>query len=187
MACYGTNGLTDEHRAAIKGLTNLEEIIFFFDGDKAGKEAVNKYAALFKGLLPSVKVTNIETPEGEDVNSLATSHEPGIFTHLIETRKEIFLSNEKKITETQPTTKPGQLDATNPLSLKCQGAEAEHRIKGFNHRQTDSLRISLQIINTETRHDHRSKLDLYEYKQAKQTAHEAAQRLGLRNDLLERD
>jgi len=121
------------------------------------------------------------------VNSLTQGHDPEILTHLIETRSDIFLSTEKKITETQPTTKPDQLDATNPLSLKYQGIEAEHRIKGFNPRQTDSLRISLQIINTETRHDHRSKLDLYEYKQVKQTAHDAAERLGLRNDFLERD
>ena len=187
LACYGTNGLTEEHKAAITGLKKLKEIIFFFDGDKAGKEAVSKYAALFKELLPSVKVTNIETPENEDVNSLTQGHDPEILTHLIETRSDIFLSTEKKITETQPTTKPDQLDATNPLSLKYQGIEAEHRIKGFNPRQTDSLRISLQIINTETRHDHRSKLDLYEYKQVKQTAHDAAERLGLRNDFLERD
>jgi DNA primase/energy-coupling factor transporter ATP-binding protein EcfA2 len=186
LACYGTNGLTEEHKGAITGLKKLKEIIFFFDGDKAGKEAVSKYAALFKELLPKVKVTNVETPEGEDINSLLQGHKPEILTHLIETRSDIFLSNEKKITETQPT-KPDQLDTTNPLSLKYQGTEAEHRIKGFNPRQTDSLRISLQIICNETRHDHRSKLDLYEYKQVKQISHDASERLGLRNDLLEGD
>jgi len=142
LACYGTNGLTEEHKAAITGLKKLKEIIFFFDGDKAGKEAVSKYAALFKELLPSVKVTNIETPENEDVNSLTQGHDPEILTHLIETRSDIFLSTEKKITETQPTTKPDQLDATNPLSLKYQGIEAEHRIKGFNPRHGQPKNIA---------------------------------------------
>ncbi len=36
LAAYGTNGLTAEHIEAIKELPNLQEIIFFFDGDKAG-------------------------------------------------------------------------------------------------------------------------------------------------------
>ena len=36
LALYGTNGFTNEHEAAIKGLNDLEEIILFFDGDEAG-------------------------------------------------------------------------------------------------------------------------------------------------------
>jgi DNA primase len=42
LACYGTNGFTEEHTEAIKSLENLMEIILFFDGDKAGKEGVKK-------------------------------------------------------------------------------------------------------------------------------------------------
>jgi DNA primase len=29
LACYGTNGLTDEHQQSIKSLENLKEIILF--------------------------------------------------------------------------------------------------------------------------------------------------------------
>ncbi len=36
LSSYGTNGLTSEHLQAIKELTQLSEIIFFFDGDQAG-------------------------------------------------------------------------------------------------------------------------------------------------------
>jgi DNA primase len=36
LSCYGTNGLTREHEA-IKELEGLDEIIFFFDSDKAAK------------------------------------------------------------------------------------------------------------------------------------------------------
>ena len=58
LSCYGTNGLTEEHKTAIKGLINLEEIIFFFDGDKAGQEAAQKYAhELRRDGLPSVSTT----------------------------------------------------------------------------------------------------------------------------------
>lgn len=190
LACYGTNGLTDEHKQAIAGLKKLKEIIFFFDGDKAGKEAVNKYAAMFKELLPSVKTSNVEQLENEDVNSLLQGHEPGVLTHLVNNRNDFFFSTEKEKTtgpKPDPPAEPDQLDTTTPLSLKYHGHEAEHRVKGFNPRQMDSLKISLQIINNETRHDHRAKLDLYEYKQVKYTANAAAERLNLRSDLLEKD
>ncbi|MFM8913026.1 MAG: CHC2 zinc finger domain-containing protein, partial [Flammeovirgaceae bacterium] len=36
LSCYGTNGFTEEHQQAIKELAQLEEVIFFFDGDEAG-------------------------------------------------------------------------------------------------------------------------------------------------------
>jgi len=204
LACYGTNGLTDEHKAAIKELKKLKEIVFFFDGDKAGKEAVIKYAAMFKELLPTVKTSNAVPPENEDINSLLQGHEPSVLTHLINNRTDFFLSTEKSIEkkktfttepeatppaelETKPTTKPNQLNTTNPLSISYTGAEAEHRVKGFNPRQMDSLKISLQTIHNETRCDHRVKLDLYEYKQVKYAANAAAERLSLRSDLLEKD
>ncbi|MBW2963129.1 CHC2 zinc finger domain-containing protein, partial [Mesonia aestuariivivens] len=44
LACYGTNGLNAEILTAIKDLQQLEEIIFTFDNDSAGKEAITKYA-----------------------------------------------------------------------------------------------------------------------------------------------
>jgi hypothetical protein len=35
-------------------------------------------------MKPTVKVSNVNTPENEDVNSLAQGHELEILTHLIE-------------------------------------------------------------------------------------------------------
>jgi DNA primase len=88
LSCYGTNGLTEEHQQAIKELEQLEEIIFFFDGDEAGTKAVHKYTEVIKQLKPSVKITSVNTPEEEDVNSLAQGHDPGILAHLIEKRND---------------------------------------------------------------------------------------------------
>jgi len=88
LSCYGTNGLTEEHQQAIKELEHLEEIIFFFDGDEAGSKAVHKYTEEIKQLKPGVKITSVNTPEGEDVNSLAQGHDPGILAHLIEKRND---------------------------------------------------------------------------------------------------
>jgi DNA primase len=57
LSAYGTNGLSTEHKAAITAWSNpLEintttekEIIFFFDGDQAGKEGALKYAEELAG------------------------------------------------------------------------------------------------------------------------------------------
>ncbi len=44
LALFGTMGLTTEHRKAINQLTQLEEIIFWMDGDEAGEQSVERYA-----------------------------------------------------------------------------------------------------------------------------------------------
>jgi len=99
LSCYGTNGLTQEHEQAIKELEQLEEVIFFFDGDEAGTKAVHKYSEIIKQLKPSAKITSVNTPEDEDVNSLAQGHDPGILAHLVEKRNDpnfIFSIESKK-------------------------------------------------------------------------------------------
>ena len=87
LACYGTNGLNDEILKAITSLQELEEIIFFFDGDKAGSTATAKYSEIIRELLPQVKFSQVQTPEYEDANSLIIGHETEILIHLIEQRK----------------------------------------------------------------------------------------------------
>lgn len=89
LTCYGTNGLTDEILNAVKPLKQLEEFIFFFDGDKAGNEAVEKYTGILRELHPDIVISKVETPQGEDINSLIIGHESEILTHLINERKEI--------------------------------------------------------------------------------------------------
>ena len=277
LSCYGTNGLTAEHKSAIKGLKQLTEIIFFFDGDNAGREGVNRCGLLIRELLPDICLSAVTPPEGEDINSLLQGHDPDVLTHLLNSRTELLLSTEELVLPTEksvlppeepilsteksvlqaeepilptqesvsqteepssPTTifsnetlsvenklskispssslspippisnplppcnhplSPHQpplshqsdssspLDTTNPLGISYQGVECELRIKGFNPRQIDSLKVSVQIIDRETRHDHRTKLDLYEYRQVGSTARVAAERLHLRRDLLEGD
>jgi DNA primase catalytic core len=89
LTAYGTNGLNDEILKAITPLKQLEEIIFFFDGDKAGSEAVTKYAEILREIHPKAKISQVETPKDEDINSLIIGHETDILIHLIDQRKEI--------------------------------------------------------------------------------------------------
>lgn len=127
LTCYGTNGLNDEILNALKPLKQLEEIIFFFDGDKAGTEAVTKYAEILRELHPKAKISQVETPQNEDINSLIIGHETDILIHLIDQRKELpfLFSIEEKITvepkqEVQkitPEPKPKQPNLENTIDF----------------------------------------------------------------------
>lgn len=201
LALYGTNGLTTEHGKAITALEKLQEIILFFDGDAAGKKAAEKQGEYLQGLLPKVKISIVETPEGEDVNSLITSHEPEILEHLIKTRK-LFSSTEKEKTLIvqnhqlpHQTTNGGgsrpeqqtSLDTTNPHNLHYSTETATYYIKGGIRKELDSLKVTLVIEHIETRQKSRNKLDLYEDRQTEKVAREASEKLQLRPDMVEHD
>ncbi len=205
LACYGTNGLTEEHQASIKSLESLTEIILFFDGDKAGREGIKKNANILKSIKGNIKISYVETPEGEDINSLSISHEPEIFTHLLDNRKEIEASffspessDEKNSDEKEK--RPGQspnkqlnnstnqhLNTTNPNKITYATSTAQYQILGGLRKDLDSMRVSLTIRNHNNNLRHRSKPDLFEDKQVEKIAREAAEKLGLRADLIEID
>jgi len=106
LACYGTNGLNEEILKAIKNLQELEEVIFFFDGDKAGNEAVKKYTEVIRELHPKIKISQVQTPEYEDANSLIMGHEKEILIHLIDQRKELNFSFSIEDITTKTIKKP---------------------------------------------------------------------------------
>jgi DNA primase catalytic core len=130
IALFGVNGLTSEIETAIRELKELNEIILFFDGDKAGKEAIQKHAELLHRLKPEVKITYIETPEGEDINSLAQGHEPELFTHLISERKNFFLLTEQKPVKKEKPPTANQLNTSNPSKLIYETPELRFTIWG---------------------------------------------------------
>lgn len=106
LACYGTNGLTAEHQEAIGELQQLQEIIFCFDNDEAGREAVHKYSRMLKAEYPDIKITSV-TPIGKDINETLQAHSEEIFTELLNKRgegdlkgePELLFSDENKTTE----------------------------------------------------------------------------------------
>ncbi len=88
LACYGTNGLSEEIQKAILELTELEEIIFCFDNDEAGKEAIKKYSEQFK----NYKISTIELPN-KDINETLQLHENEIIIELLEQRNALHSPN----------------------------------------------------------------------------------------------
>ena len=110
IACFGTNGLNDEILKAIKELKELEEIIFFFDNDNAGKEAINKYANVLISELTNVKIS-VLTPINKDINETLQLHSEEIFIELLEKRLPVIARNEaispeEKIIEEKNTENP---------------------------------------------------------------------------------
>ena len=89
LAMYGTNGLTEEHIAAIKNLPHLEEITFFLDGDEAGRKAVQAYTLQLSEILPKVRLMNITALDDEDINSILQAHAPNILADMVANRKSL--------------------------------------------------------------------------------------------------
>ena len=180
LALYGTNGLTNEHVQALQTLKNLGEIIFFLDGDEAGRSAVENYAKMLHDTL-EVKVSEVETPEGEDVNSLVQSHEPEILNHLIEERKPLFTSNEKQnvILETQDA----KLNTENE-ELPIYETDVLHItiLGGISLHPLDKLKVTL-LVKLKTAKSAtqslRQNLDLYDDNQVEKLIVKTTERLEL--------
>ena len=209
LSCYGTNGLTNEHLQAIKELQNLEELIFFFDGDKAASEAIRKYQIQLSELLPKAQLSKIETPEDEDINSLLETHEPDILLHLIETRKVLENSETGELSGGVPEPKPeaatsgrltstvSKLNTSNPdfityLPSRQAGTSEALQIiilGGINLQQIDRLRLTLKISRTDTQnplHSIRHTLDLYHSDYLEKFINKAAEQLETGTNLLRR-
>lgn len=203
IACYGTNGLNEEIKAAIKELEALKEIIFAFDNDEAGNKAVEKYSKELKELLPNIILSKLNLPDGEDINSTAVAHQSEIFTHLLETRTFIF-STEKsiekeKIQSSEIPTKSivkGELkteanfNVSNPHKLIFTTETAIYCIKGGVDKVMNKLNVTLEIMNeklNESINKRRFKLDLYDNKQVEKTIQEASELLQINKSNLEKD
>lgn len=127
LSCYGTNGLTSEHTQAIKELKQLGEIIFFFDNDSAGKEAIKKYGAMLKADYPKLKLSKAE-PINKDINETLQAHTEEIFTELLNKRTEIpfsFSIEDKTVENKTPQTQTANGGTLDFLKRK-------HLLKNLN-------------------------------------------------------
>jgi DNA primase catalytic core len=175
LSCYGAKVFTAEHEQAIKELQQLDEVIFFFDGDKAGREGIQHIAEKIRQIKPQLKISCTDTPEGEDVNSLVQSHEAEILTHLIESRKTFSLSNEKEKTPTLNLT--SHLNTENPELLFYQNGVLNVTVLGgIRITGLDKLRVTLKLESkTNNTLPLRHNLDLYHKGQTDQLVTQAAE------------
>jgi DNA primase len=143
LACYGTNGLNEEIQKAILELENLEEIIFCFDNDDAGKEAVNKYGAMFLKEYKNLKVTSLNLPN-KDINETLQLHEPEIINELLEKRKSFLFSTEIALGNIlKEETKPQITEVKN--GRKSEKSAGESSTIDFLKTKELLKRLNLQI------------------------------------------
>jgi DNA primase len=207
LALYGTNGLTAEHIKAIQELTALKEIILWLNADDAGNAATHKHTATLQALHTHIRITSVPTPTGEDINSIAQSHDDKkVFIDLLNDRKPFSFSIEKENTAAklfiEPSVKKVQpkqtapqkeietnnLDTSNPHKIKFTTTTAIYYVQGGLRKDTDSLKITLVIESPAIQHiKSRLKYDLYNDKEVERNAKEAAEKLNLRTDLVQMD
>jgi len=193
ISAYGTNGLNDEMKTAISELKQLQEIIFAFDHDEAGNTAVEKYSKQLKQQLPNIIFAKLELP-CKDVNETLVAHQPEIIEHLLATRTNIFLSNEKK-KEVESivkliVTETNKLNTSNPYKLIFTTDTATYFIKGGVDKVMNKLTVTIEIENQKSQNNinkRRFKIDLYDNKQIEKLVQEASELLQLTKSNLEKD
>lgn len=145
LSLYGTNNFTDEMQTAIKDLKKLKEIILFFDGDHAGRGANELHGLTLQKMLPKVKISYVETPENEDINSLAQSYGENTaeyITELLNNRKAFGTAQQETfILEERKQEAPQEQAKQNPVKRKTSVQE--------NSQLTASVGYSLNTDNPE--------------------------------------
>ena len=187
LALYGTNGLTEEHGKAIIELPQLEEIILMLNADDAGAAATHKHAHVLQALLPHLRITCVQIPTGEDVNSLLQSHDdPKILSDLIEQRTDFVLSVaevsiENKKPEIIPAAGQSKLDTRNNELLIYDNCELYFEILGgIKITGLDRMKVTLKVQHKEkTNHPQWYSIDLYNQVQREQTINNVAETLEL--------
>ena len=179
LSLFGTNGWNEEHTEAIKSLSNLEEVIFFVDGDDAGNKAIDTYAPLVKAMKSGIKISKVTTPKGEDVNSLVIGHEPEILNHLIENREFLFSIEKEKPTETIESDL--FLNTENPEYIFTEVGELRFTIMGgISLYPLDKMKVTLKIEKIGSNrplHRLRQTIDLYQDDSVEKLARKVAERL----------
>ena len=175
MALYGAKVLNQEQELAITELKKLEEVIFYFDGDLAGKAASEKWFKYFLDLKPGLKISQVNLPKGEDANSLLVGHDPEVLSELFKNRESLTKAK---------TEEPGKLNASNPKQLIYKIEDLVFTLLGgINLRNLDRLKVTLKV---ERRGDDfnrlRHNLDLYNDDQLGKYSLKASDRLDVSSE-----
>ena len=186
LALYGTNGLTTEHIEAIRNLKLLEDIVLWFDGDQAGIKAVEKYAKELQ-LKQGLVVSQVKTPDGEDINSLLDGHEPEILTELLNNRETLVQEKEQAlVTNQEPPTalstlRLGTLDCINPEKMLYENPELQITVwGGIELDNLTRLRVSLFVQSKNDRYlTYRDDVNLYSHSSSQKTVRQIAETLEL--------
>ena len=169
LALYGTNGLTTEHTEAIQSIKDLREVVLWLDGDEAGRLAALKHSKTLHNLRPEIKITKVESPEGEDINSLLDGHTPSVFINLLEERRVLFTTEGKaenqELKANSQSLTANQLNTNNPEYLVFLNDLVQISVMGgIGLHPLDKLKVTLKVELLDSLsplHKIRHSLDLY--------------------------
>jgi DNA primase catalytic core len=187
LALYGTNGLTEEHLQVIQQLGHLTEILLMLNADEAGKAATAKHAQTLHQLFPETTISEVNLPDGEDVNSVLQGHDdPGILHHLITECKPFSFQLKEKILTSQSSPSPTPQTSTilalptlppdtkfitnNPELLIYDNCELRIEVLGgIKITGLDRLRVTLKVLHkNKIKQPVWHSLDLYHHGQREQ-------------------
>ena len=205
ISCYGTNNFTQDHQTAIRNLQALKEVTLFYDGDKAGRDAMVTHTKMIKEIKPQVKISYVETPENEDINSIAQGHEPAVFTAFLKERR-FFLSQDTIQPNGNPTLEKQEngTPLKNPFERKNSQTPTNIESKQAENLNTDNpeqliydneylsvtvwggidfynikkLRATLHLQSRSNEYlDYRDTIDLYSHSHTQRLIREASEKL----------
>lgn len=161
ISLFGVNGFTPEHMAAIRNLTELNEVVLFFDGDDGGREAVKKISEKISAIREDVLISTTEMPDGEDVNSLVQGHDPEILLHLLRNRKAVRGSDKTKeeeqreqVSQTVIPSEGPQFNTKNPQRITYREGDLIFTIWGGLERE-NIHRLKINLLTQREGNDYR--------------------------------
>ena len=194
LALYGTNGFTDEHEQAVASLPELKEVVLFFDG--AGRAGVRETAAKLKQINNRLQISAVDTPGGEDINSLSIGHTGEVFAHLIENRKPFSFSIEKeKEREETPDEKEETINQKSSIENQKLTITADYlRYEtslliitlwgGIETHTVSRLRATLHIqLKNNPYMSFRDTADLYSHSQSDRLIKQASEKLEISSNI----
>ena len=173
-ALYGTNGLTDDHRALFKR-HGIERLYLVMDGDPAGRDAAGRLSARLTE--DGHEVFSVTLPEGEDANGFLQANPVEAFDALLKAAQPL---NGKTAATATP---PPQSDITRKQGT----AQIEEIAKGFRVRfvercyevrpiETGATRIKVTVkaLTPDRNRFHIDTVDLYSARSRKTFIADAA-------------
>jgi len=159
-ALYGTNGLTEDHRALFKR-HGVERIYLVMDGDEAGRQATARHAATLT--QAGHEVYAVALPEGEDANGFFQSHGVEEFDTLL-----------KAATVAASSAGPARDVPQSDITRKQGTARVEEIEKGFRIRFNDRgydvrpieigatrIKVTVKALTADRNRFHIDTVDLY--------------------------
>jgi hypothetical protein len=169
LPCYGAQGFTADHFAALNR-SAVEEVLICFDGDDAGRTGAEAVFGQLK--TAGVKCRVIDLPDGADVNSLVVND--GI------DRVRTLLGMAPQLTAGTAATAPTATFETTPHGFLLSKAARTYEVKGIS-RQGTQLRVTLKAFRSDDLFE-LATIDLYSHRSRLWFAGLCAKLFGVKED-----